>query len=129
MNFFRKYFFHSPVSYGIALALNVFFVLLVLCLKGFDQTIFYVDAFSVAGAVSVLFGLLLWTSEAGAFSTFGYAFSTFRSERKYKDLYEYTKAKEEKRAKHKKTYMPFIVVGVVFFLVSVVLSKTAGIDL
>lgn len=123
MNFLRKYFFHSPVCYGIALALNVLFTLLVLFLKGFDHLLYYVDAFSVAGAISVLFGMLLWVTAAGAFTTFGYAFSTFSSERKYKDLYEYTAAKEERRSKQKKTYMPFIVVGFVFLMISFILNS------
>ncbi|MGN0506088.1 MAG: DUF3899 domain-containing protein [Lachnospiraceae bacterium] len=83
----------------------------------------YIDAFSVAGSVSILFGMLLWVASAGAFTTFGYAFSTFRSERKYKDLYEYTVAKEEKQQRQKKTFMPYILVGFVFLMVSFILAK------
>ncbi|MBR6643470.1 MAG: DUF3899 domain-containing protein [Lachnospiraceae bacterium] len=123
MLFLRKYFFHSPVHYVVALVLNVFFSLLVLWLKGFDKLFFYVDAFSVAGALSVLFGLLLLVSALGAFNTFGYAFSYFRAERRYKDLYEYTLAKQEKQAMRQKTYMPYIVVGVVFLIMSWLLSQ------
>ena len=123
MSFFRKYVFHSPVHYAVALGLNVFFTLLVLYLKGFDYLLAYVDAFSVAGSVSILFGMLLWVSAAGAFTTFGYAFSYFRAERKFKDLYEYTKVKEEKQAKQKKIYIPYILVGIVFLAVSFVLTK------
>ena len=127
MSFLRKYVFHSPVHYGVALGLNVFFTLLVLFLRGFDSLIFYVDAFSVAGAVSILFGMLLWVSAAGAFTTFGYAFSYFREERKYKDLFEYTTAKKEKQAKKEKTLMPYIIVGFVFLIVSLVLTKDIAI--
>jgi len=123
MLFLRKYFFHSPVHYVVALVLNVFFSLLVLWLKGFDKLFFYVDAFSVAGALSVLFGLLLLVSALGAFNTFGYAFSYFRAERRYKDLYEYTLAKQEKQAMRQKTYMPYIVVGAVFLIMSWLLSQ------
>jgi len=127
MKFLRKYILHSPVQYVIAVGINVFFTLLVLYLKGFDRILAYVEAFSVAGAVSVLFGLLLWVSAAGAFNTFGYAFSFFRSERRYKDLYEYTVAKQEKVSKQKKIYIPYIVVGVVFWIISLVLSKSMAI--
>ncbi len=123
MSFLRKYFFHSPVHYGIALSLNVFFTLLVLFLKGFDKLFYYVDAFSVAGALSVLLGMLLWVTSVGAFSTFGYAFSTLRAERKYKDLYEYTAAREERTAKQKKIHVPYIVVGVFFLVLSAVLAE------
>lgn len=125
MNFLKKYIFHSPVHYGIAAAINVFLAVLVMYLRDFDGWICYVDAFSVAGAVSVLLGMLFWVTSVGAFSTFGYAFSTFRSERKYKDLYEYTKAKQEKQTKQKKIYMPYIVVGFIFLMISFVLAKVS----
>ena len=62
MKFLREYVFHSPIHYGVAFGLNVFLVLLVLFLKGFDRILAYIDAFSVAGAVSVLFGLLMFAS-------------------------------------------------------------------
>lgn len=123
MSFLRKYFIHSPVHYGIALGLNVFFTLLVLFLKGFDKLFYYVDAFGVTGALSVLFGMLLWVTSAGAFSTFGYAFSTLRAERKYKDLYEYTTAREERASKQKKIQVPYIVIGVCFLIISAILEE------
>ena len=127
MKFLREYVFHPPIHYGVAFGLNVFLVLLVLFLKGFDRILAYIDAFSVAGAVSVLFGLLMLVTSLGAFNMFGYAFSGFRTERKYKDLYEYTVAKQEKVSKQKKIYIPYIVVGVVFLIISLVLSKSIAI--
>lgn len=127
MNFFRKYFLHSPGHYATALLLNVSFTVLVLYLKGFGRLLAYVEAFSVAGAVSVLFGMLLWVSAEGAFNIFGYSFSYFRGDRKYKDLYEYTKVKEEKRAKQGKIYIPYLVVGVVFLVISFVFSKVIAV--
>lgn len=54
---------------------------------------------------------------------FGYSLSYIRGERKYKDFFEYTVAKEEKAAKQGKIYMPYIVVGIVFLLISFVFSK------
>ncbi len=123
MGFLKKYMLHSPVHYGAALGLNVFFVFLVLLLRGFDYLIYYVDAFGVAGGISVFFGLLLLVSSLGAFTTFGYSFSTLRGERKYKDLYEYTEAKKEKQANQPRIYMPYILVGFVFLIISFVLSK------
>lgn len=123
MSFLSKYFFHSPMHYVAALVMNILLMLIVLFIHGFDKVIYYVNACSVAGAISVFWGMLLWVVAAGAFNTFGYALSTFRSERKYYDLYEYTVAKEERSSKQKKTYMPYIVVGVVFLLISYVLSS------
>ena len=71
MKFLKEYVFHSPIHYGIAFFLNVILVLIVLCLKGFNRILAYVDAFSVAGAVSVLFGLLIMVTSLGAFDMFG----------------------------------------------------------
>lgn len=127
MNFLRKYVFHSPVHYATALGLNIGLTVLVLYLKGYDYMLAYVNAFSVAGAVSVLFGLLLWVSAAGAFNMFGYSFSYFKGGQRYKDFYEYTVAKQEKVSKQKKIHVPYIVVGCVFLIVSFVLSKQIAI--
>lgn len=122
MSFLKRYFFHSPVRYIVALVLNIAVALIVLCVRGFDLKIYYVDAFSAAGAASVFFGLLLWVAAAGAFDTIGYGFSTFGTGRKYKDLYEYTVRKKELRSRQNKTYMPHIIVGLVFLLVSILIS-------
>lgn len=126
MSFLRKYFLHSPGHYVAALVLNICFTLLVLFLKGFDWLRAYMDAFSVAGAISFLYGMLLWVSAAGAFYTFGYAFSYFRGERAHKDYYEYTNAKREKQATKEKIHVPYMVVGVVFLLISFVISRIVG---
>lgn len=107
--------------YAGAAALNVGIALLVLFIKGFDLKIYYVDAFGVAGAVSILLGLLSWVSLAGAFDTIGYGFSTFSGGRKYKDLYEYTVRRNEKRSRRKKAFLPWLVVGAVFVAISLLI--------
>lgn len=122
MGFLRKWFFHSPVRYAVALVLNIAVGLIVLSVRGFNLKIYYVDAFSAAGAVSALLGLLLWVAAAGAFDTIGYGFSTLGSNRKYKDLYEYTVRKKEKRSRQKLTFMPYIVTGIVFIMISLIIS-------
>ena len=108
--------------YIAALVLNIGLTLLVLFLRGFELKIYYVDAFSVAGAVSILLGLLFWITAAGAFDTIGYGFSTLSSNRRYKDLYEYTVRKKEKRSRQKGPFLPYIVVGVAFLLISFLIS-------
>ncbi len=122
MGFLRRWFFHSPVRYAVALALNIIIALAVLSVRGFDLKIYYVDALSAAGAVSVFFGLLLWVAAAGAFDMIGYGFSVLGGKRKYRDLYEYTVGKKEKRSRRNMTYMPYIVTGVVFLMISFLVS-------
>lgn len=108
--------------YAAALLLNLVFTLAVLLLRGFELRIYYVDAFSVAGAVSVLLGLLFWIASAGAFDTIGYGFSALCAGRKYKDLYEYTVRKKEKRSRQDKPFVPYIVVGIGFLVISFLIS-------
>ncbi len=108
--------------YAAAFGVNAALTLLVLFVKGFKLKINYVDAFSVAGAVSILLGLLVWITAAGAFDTIGYGFSVFRKDRKYKDLYEYTVHKREKRSRQHRPFLPYIVVGIVFVVISFLVS-------
>ena len=72
--------------YAAALVINVVVTLVVLCVRGFELKVYYVDAFSAAGGVSILLGLLMWVADAGAFDTIGYGFSVFGAPKKYKDL-------------------------------------------
>ena len=106
----------------VALVLNIALTLLVLLIRGFGLKIYYVDAFSVAGSVSILLGMLFWVTAAGAFDALGYGISTFRSMKKYKDFYEYTVRKKEIRSRKEKKFPSFIVVGIVFLMISFLIS-------
>lgn len=120
MSFLRKVFFHSPLRYLAAFLISALIGLAILMMNGFDQFVNYVNAFSVGGALTFLFGLLVLVESLGAFDTFGYAFSTFRK-RRHKDLYEYTVAKNEKRSLNRFVFTPYLVVGLVFFIVGMIL--------
>lgn len=108
--------------YAAALLFDIVLSLLILWSKGFDLKIYYVDTFSAVGGISVFLGLLFWVAAAGAFDTVSYGFSTFRAERRYKDLYEYVCHKQEVRKKKGKTYLPLIVVGGAFIALSLIIS-------
>lgn len=106
-------------SYTFALMLNIGLMLLVLLIKGFRLRIHYVNAFGIAGAVSILLGLLIWVTAAGAFDTLGYGFSSFRfTSRRDKNFYEYTLRKKEKRTRQGKRFLPYLVIGAVFLVIS-----------
>ena len=117
---FKKIFIHSPIRYIIALAIAIIFSLVYLIINGFNYKIFYLDAFTVAGSIDILVGLLALVTYFGAFDTFGYAFSTFKKDRRYKDLVEYTDAKKVKRANSQFIFVPYVVVGVIFVLVGLI---------
>ena len=120
MTFFRRFFFHSWKRYVTGLLLAAALVLWILSQKGFDRLLSYVDAFSTAGAVVFLIGLLQLVAYWGAFDTFGYGFSTFGHKR-YADLYDYTTKKMEKRRTSELVFMPFIVVGFFFLIIGLIL--------
>ena len=52
----------------------------------------------------------------------GYAFSTFRSQRRYADLYAYASAKKEERSRRSWGFMAFIAVGVLFLAAGLILA-------
>lgn len=108
--------------YAAAFLINVGFTLLVLFTRGFNLKIYYVDAFSVAGAVSILLGLFTWVVRVGMFDTIGYGFSTLRSDRKYRDLYEYSSRKKEKRSRQGGFFLPLLVMGFGFLGISFLIA-------
>ena len=67
-------------------------------------------------------GLLQLAGYFGAFDIFGYAFSTFRSVRRYEDLFAYSEAKKEKRHRGNWYFMPWLLVGAGFLLVGLCLG-------
>ena len=118
-----RLFLHSPKRYIVGVIIAIVLVIVCLIVKGTEYSINFVDAFSVAGAVVFFIGLLQAASFYGAFDIFGYSASNFRGkEHRYKDYYEYQKAKELKRRQSELVYIPFIVVGAVFFLIGMILN-------
>ena len=118
-----RLFLHSPKRYIVGVIIAIVLVIVCLIAKGTEYSINFVDAFSVAGAVVFFIGLLQVASFYGAFEIFGYSASSFRGkERRYKDYYEYQKAKELKRSQSVLVYIPFIVVGAVFFVIGMILN-------
>ncbi len=121
MTFLRKFVLHSPGVWIAAAVTGLVLAFLYLVFHGFDLLFYYMDALSLAGAALILMGLLGMTAYFGAFDTFGYAFSTFVEKRRYKDLYEYTQAKQDKRSHGELSFMPFILVGALLLAVGLLL--------
>ena len=122
MDLLRRLFSHSPGRYLIALGLAALLTALRLWSLGGTLPLFWADALEAAGGVLILLGLLELVARLGAFDTVGYAFSTFRSQRRYKDMYEYSTAKKENRSRQPWGFMAFITVGAVFLIAGLVLA-------
>ena len=111
----RRLFCHRPLRYLIACALGAAVTAVCLFRGRLDVRMTWIDALTVAGAVVILLGLLGLVSHYGAFDIFGYAFSFF-GYRKYGSLYEYSESKKEKRSKAGWSFMPYIIVGLLYLL-------------
>ena len=108
--------FRQPLRrYLEAILLGVLVTLASLWRTGFGYRLAYADALTVAGTVLILLGLLLWAVWMGAFDVFGYAVSTL-GRRRYKSLFDYSAAYQEKRKRSGWFFTPFLTVGTVFLL-------------
>ena len=121
MNVIRRIFRHSWKQYAAAAGVAVTVTLLSLLKDGFALRISYYNALTMAGAVTLLLGLLLMTAYFGVFDIFGYSFSTIGTRRRYHDLYEYTEAKKEKRRRGDRFFVPWLIVGTAFLVAGLLL--------
>lgn len=121
MRIFKKLFLHSFKHYMIAVGSFLGLVIIFMWLKKFNTSNFPA-AFATSGLILTFVGLLLLLSYFGAFDTLGYAFTTFKSRhrRPYKDLVEYTEVKNRSRKVKDYFFVPYIVVGLLFFVLGFV---------
>ena len=123
MDLLRRLFRHPLRSYLLPLAAGALLTALALWLRGGLLPLFWADSLETAGGILVLLGLLGLAARLGAFDTLGYAFSTFRSRRRYRDLFDYSTAKKESRSRASWGFMPWITVGAALFLAGAVLMS------
>lgn len=113
--------FRQPLRRYLAAGLvGVLTALASLWRTGFGYRLAYADALTAAGAVLILLGLLLWVSWLGAFDIFGYSVSAL-GRRRYKSLFDYSTAHQEKRRRAGWFFAPFLTAGAVFLLAGAVL--------
>jgi hypothetical protein len=125
MSNFLKYLITSLV--GLALVILIAFTKGILQVETQAQAMSILcDAFFAPGVLFAGFGLIVVASNAGAFDMLAYGFSLIFvllkrniKERKYKDFYEYSKAKEEKR-KGRSSIAFILVVGLVMVAISMI---------
>ena len=102
----------------IAAVLSVSVALIILLQRDFEHRIYYVNALTAGGAVTVLVGALLLVAFYGEFDIFGYAFRR-PSARRQTDYYTYRQQKKEKRSL--KPVLSYFVVGAVFIAAGLLL--------
>ena len=86
-----------------------------------NELINYINGSFVGGFVLIGVGGLSWCASVGAYDMFSYMF-TKRGPNGYKPtLYDYSQAKREKCKQNKLSFLPYIVVGAVFVIISLIL--------
>ena len=78
------------------------------------------NGFFIAGATMILFGALDVCVNFGALDIFSYMFVNHKKEEN-KTFYDYCETKKEKRKKTRLSFLPYIIVGGVFIIVSIIL--------
>ncbi len=123
---FKKIFFHKTLNYVVISIISIIFFILVVAIKGFDKLQSYFDASFVVCVFNFGAAGLSCTTREGVFDSLGYGFdrlfkSTFTGHYKYKDLVEFKDAKVDKRKRNKYNFAPYLVIGTIFLILSVVL--------
>ena len=121
MSNFLKYLITSLV--GLSIATIIIFSKGILTVETTAQVMAILcDAFFAPGVIFVCFGLIVVASNGGAFDMLSYGVSLIFvllkkniKERKYKDFYEYSQAKKEKR-KGKSSITFILIVDIAFIM-------------
>lgn len=122
MKFIKKLFINSWIRYLVSFVIGLLIAVVYLSFNGFKYFYSYVNAISTAGISLIFIGLLSLVSYLGAFYAFGYGFSQiFGNKSNYKDLYDYTTRKIEIRKRKNFIFMPYIIVGIIFVIISLIL--------
>lgn len=125
MSNFLKYLITSLV--GLSIATIIIFSKGILTVETTTQVMAILcDAFFAPGVIFVCFGLIVVASNGGAFDMLSYGVSLIFvllkkniKERKYKDFYEYSQAKKEKR-KGKSSIAFILIVGLIMVAISMI---------
>lgn len=123
---FKKIFFHKKLNYIIISILSIIIFILVLAIKGFDRLQSYLDASFVVCVFNFCAAGLSCTTREGVFDSLGYGFdrlfkSLFTGRYKYKDLVEFRDARIDKRNRNKYNFAPYLVIGLIFMILTIIL--------
>ena len=118
------------ITFGIMAVISVA-ILAFLGFFGPGQSIYakyssLADAFTVPGAVALLFGLLIWVSTKGIFDPLAFgiklalsAFTPFKRGERFEKYYDYKARKDEKRVSG---YGFLVICGAIYLLIGVVFT-------
>ena len=116
----KQIFFHSKLKYIICLLYSLLIIVFFLASYGLDL---YnaVDATFIAGFSLICVGGLSFCGQQGSFDIFSYAFAKKGTPGNRITFYDYQQMKIEKRKKATYCFVPYLVVGGFFVIISIIL--------
>lgn len=130
----RKLFPPTPRAYVSAAVIGIVITLYVLWQNGFDKLYAYINGLTAAGALLVLFGLLMLVAHFGAFDSFAFAFKKAMEARRRdfpehlvkQSYWDYLQGKQEERKREDWTFMAYVWVGLLFVAAGFIVEFCAG---
>ena len=119
LDFFIENWIRLVASFVFGAAVMVIFVAIK---QNWSVVINYVNGLFLAGFLLFAFGVLIILTGFGSFNMFTFYFNRKKKDNGYKEnYYEYTQRKEIERSKYKKIFLPYLIIGTLYILISVVL--------
>jgi hypothetical protein len=123
---FKKIFFHKTLNYIVISIISIIIFVVVFLVRGYDKLQSYLDAAFVTCIFDLCMSGLSATTNQGVFDSLGYGFdrmfkSVFTGHYKYRDLIEFKDARVEKRERNKYTWAPYLVIGLIFVIITIIL--------
>ena len=125
---FKRLFIHSPYKYLVCLGIMLIIPVIYNLLRNeWDLIINYMDSFFLAGLVLILVGMLSIVDYFGGLDIFRYIFIKRNPDGSKKTLYDFSEGRKEKIKDDKYRFTPYMVVGVISILISVIIRLSANI--
>ena len=121
-NFFKEYGIKLIVNFFSAIAIIVIYLAINYQSHSFTSLLFYTNGFFSSGFIFICFAGLSLVNNMGGFDIFTYSFSYVFSKTHNTNLREYSENKDLTRSKKKKNYLPYLVIGILFVIIGVILQ-------
>ncbi len=123
LNFFRKHW----IKHVVAIVMGALLIVIYQSVNNsWGDIAGWYNSTSIAGAVLVLIGGLSVMNNFGTFNLASFYFMRHRVDEKRKEnYYEYTVRKAEDRKKDRLTFLPYVLIGALYLIASLILILVA----
>lgn len=119
--FFKNYWIRLVVAFGIAITLFISYLSIYTMQNSWTSLIHYCNATFIAGFSLLMISALALCTYFGGFDIFSYLVMRKPvNENRKENFYEYCERKKERRSKRKLTFLPYLIVAVIFLTAAVI---------